>query len=350
MLALPREAGTPEAAAARAVLRDHLRSLGYVVETQRFSFHPFSLDAFPLFGIGLGWLGLALAPFLLVARLPGWAAPLVWLCGLAALLAFTAGVALGWSAFGAAAREDANLVAVRPEGAVRRWIVAHSDTKAQGHSMAGRIVALWVVVVTLIVLTVLAGTRLAGPRSAPAVAAGAFLAVLAGALAARGRLRGRSAGARDNGTGLLTALVAAEQAVDGSIGVLITGAEEFGLVGARIFARMSAERLRGTDVINVDTVDDEGPLYLVSHDAAGAALVARETVALSSLGVPVRRRGLPLGVFVDSHPLARAGAPAITIGRLTWRTLRRLHTPGDTPEGMTFGLAAALGRVVARPN
>ena len=34
---------------------------------------------------------------------------------------------------------------------------------------------------------------------------------------------------------------------------------------------------------------------------------------LALLGVPVRRRRLPLGIFVDSAPLARI-APAVTVG------------------------------------
>lgn len=350
VLALPREAGTPEAAAAREILARHLTSLGYEVAVQRFTFHPATLDAFPLFGIGLGWLGLVLAPLLVLAGVPAWAAGAAWVVGLVALGALTSGVALGWAAFGAETREDANLVATRPGAPVRRWIVAHSDTKAQGHSMAGRIVAVWVAIAALTLLTVLAALRLSGPVGPLAAAAGAFLGVLAGSLAARGRLRGRSPGARDNGSGLMAALAAAAAAGTGRIGILITGAEEFGLVGARIFARIAAEQLRGVEVINVDTVDDEGTLYVVSHDAAGAALGRHVLPGLQALGVPARTRALPLGIFVDSHPLARAGAAAITIGRLNWRTLRRLHTPRDTADGLALELPERIGEAIARVN
>jgi hypothetical protein len=281
---------------------------------------------------------------------PGWAAAAAWIVGLGALAAMASGVALGWAAFGAETREDANLVATRPGAQVRRWIVAHSDTKAQGHSMAGRIVAVWVAIAAIALLTVLAVLRLGAPVGTMAAAGGALLSILAGSLAARGRLRGRSSGARDNGSGLLAALAAAEAAESGEVGILITGAEEFGLVGARIFARIAGDRLRGCEVINVDTVDDEGTLYLVSHDALGAALARRELPRLSALGVPARTRGLPLGIFVDSHPLARAGAAAITIGRLNWRTLRRLHTPRDTADGLVLELPVRIGETIARMN
>lgn len=354
MLALPREAGTPEAAAAREILSRHLTSLGYQVVTQRFTFHPATLDAFPLFGIGLGWLGLALAPLLVLGSVPRWAAAAAWVVGLGALTTMASGVALGWAAFGAETREDANLVATRPGAQVRRWIVAHSDTKAQGHSMAGRIVAVWVAIGAITFLSALAVLRLGAPVGPLAAAAGAILSILAGSLTARGRLRGRSPGARDNGSGLLAALAAAEAAATaaegGAVGIVITGAEEFGLVGARIFARIAGDGLRGSEVINVDTVDDEGMLYLVSHDASGAALARRELPRLSALGVPTRSRGLPLGIFVDSHPLARAGAAAITIGRLNWRTLRRLHTPRDTADGLALELPVRIGEAIARVN
>ncbi len=83
-----------------------------------------------------------------------------------------------------------------------------------------------------------------------------MLALAGGFLAGRGRLKGRSHGARDNGTGVVAALAAAA-AADERPGILITGAEEFGLVGARVFARHLGDG-RDTEFVNVDTVDQEG--------------------------------------------------------------------------------------------
>ena len=349
VLAIPREAGTPGAAEVRAILSAHLESLGYRVRSQRFSFHPRTLDAFPLFGIGLGGLALAVLPLLLMPSLPAGGALAVWLSGVSALGALVAGVGLGWTALGGEMREDANLVATRGAEPVRRWIVAHADTKAQGHSMAGRIVAVWVVLLAGLGLTAAAAARLGGPVPEPIAVCVALLAVIAAALAARGRLRGQSPGARDNGSGLLAALTAAA-AAEPRIGILITGAEEFGLIGARIFAAIAREELAGREVVNVDTVDDTGGLYVISHDPRGATLARTELARLETLGLKGRTRALPLGIFVDSHPLARAGAAAITIGRLDWTTLRRLHTPRDTADGLTFELARRIGEVLARMN
>jgi hypothetical protein len=345
ILALPREAGTPEAAAARDLMAAHLIGLGYRVVVQRFSFAPSSLLAFPLFGDGLGLLGLVLLPFLGSDRVVAWAALAVWSGGLAALTIVAAGIGLGWVPLGMGVREDANLIATRGDASPRRWIVAHLDSKAQAHSMAGRLVAVWLCGLAIATLSLIAGLRLRGPLTPFGAGLGPAVALLAGFLARRGRLKGRSLGARDNGTGVVAALAAAEASPDSRLGVLITGAEEFGLVGARVFARLFPGS-KDAEFVNVDTVDQEGALYLVSHDARGERLAHEVEPWLSGLGLPIKRRRLPLGIFVDSAPLARSQLPALTIGRLTWGTLRLIHTPADTPVGLSFRTAEEVGRAI----
>jgi Zn-dependent M28 family amino/carboxypeptidase len=144
---------------------------------------------------------------------------------------------------------------------------------------------------------------------------------------------------------VVSALAAAEATSDPSVGILITGAEEFGLVGARVFARLAPD-LEKTEFVNVDTVDQEGRLYLVSHDGSGQRLARALDHRLTDLGLPMKHRRLPIGIFVDSAPLAKAHASAVTIGRLTWGTLRRIHTPADTPEGLSFETAERVGRAI----
>jgi hypothetical protein len=58
-------------------------------------------------------------------------------------------------------------------------------------------------------------------------------------------------------------------------------------------------------------------------------------------------RRLPLGVLVDSLPFSRRGAAAVTLSRLDWSDLRRIHTPADVGEGLELVTAEATGRVVA---
>ena len=347
MLAEPREAGTPAAARARRLLTARLSALGFQVESHPFAFAPAALNGFPLFGAGLGWMVLCLLPLLLLPGAPRWAAVAAWAGLLAPLSALAAAVGTGAVPWTGGIREDANLIAVRSGPPVRRWLVAHADTKAQGHSMAGRLIAVWLCVTATLLLGLLALLRLHGPVGLPWAVLGAVLALLGGFLAGRGRLRGASPGARDNGSGLVAILAAAAEAGPG-VGVLITGAEEFGLVGARALARDRPDLIRGTDVINFDTLDEVGPLFVVSHDERGRALGAELVPGLAETGLPIRPRRLALGIFVDSAPLARAGARAVTLGRLTWATLRRIHTPRDTPDGISFETAERVGRAVGR--
>ncbi|HEU5171059.1 MAG TPA: M28 family peptidase [Gemmatimonadales bacterium] len=347
VLALTRESGSPGLAEARELVARHLRARGYAVAIEPFRCTASTLLVLPILGAGVGWLALLVVPLLVLPGPPRWSALALWLAGAASLALLAGGIGAGRAPapLGGPPRDDANLIATRsPE--VRRWIVAHLDTKAQGHSLAGRLVAVWLLVATALLLTAATAARLAAPLPAAAAAGVTATALVAGALAARGRLRGGSRGARDNGSGVLAALAAADALGDGATGILITGGEELGLAGARAFAGEHPAKVRGATVVNFDTLDDRGPLWVVSHDAAGDALAARAAARLGGIGLDVRRRRLPLGILTDSLALARAGAAAITIARLDWDTLRRLHTPSDTPDGLAFATALAVGRAI----
>ena len=344
ILAEHREAGTAEALRARGVVSDYLATLGYRVTLQRFRFHPSALLGFPIFGAGVGASALLALPLLTLPGVPAAGALVVWSILIAATTCLAVAVAASWLA-GGEGREDANLIAVRSEAPIRRWIVAHLDTKAQGQSMAGRLVAVWVLGAAIVWTGSLAVARLWGPIPPWLGWASVVASVVAGALAARGRLRGTSRGARDNGSGVVAALACAEACGDASTGILITGGEEFGLVGARIFA--AGGSLSGIEVVNLDTIDDEGTVFVVSHDPRGAKSAAALADRLGTLGLEVRSRRLPVGILVDSLPLARAGAAAVTVGRLTRRTLRVIHTPADVPETFSLDTAERVGRALA---
>ena len=268
--------------------------------------------------------------------------------GAAALGTVAWGIGTGVEVPGAERREDANLIVTRGDDPVRRWIVAHVDSKAQGHSLAGRLVAVWLLLAACLGLTLLAVARTRGtPLPAALVAPVAGLALAAGALAARGRLKGTSPGARDNGTGLFAALIVAAENTDPGVGFLFTGAEEFGLVGARIAAQGGVVN-SGADLINLDTLDQRGNLYLVYHDPRGAGLAQRIRPGLEGAAPKLVKSRLPLGILTDSLPFARRGIAAVTLGRLDWGTLRLIHTPRDEPTGLDLGTAAAVGRAIAR--
>jgi hypothetical protein len=246
-------------------------------------------------------------------------------------------------------RADANLIASRPDSTVRCWLVAHLDTKAQSQSMAGRLVAVWFTLVAVTVLLAVAVLRLTGPFSAGLATAIGVLGCLAGVLLGRGRLSGTSPGARDNASGVLAILTAAELATDASIGVIITGAEEFGLVGARALARERSGLFTQAMVLNVDTVDDEGTMHVVTHGPESADLAIRVLARLAGLAPITRQRRVPLGIMVDSLPLSRVARASVTVGRLSWGTLRRMHTSRDHADGYLLATAERLGERLALP-
>lgn len=330
-------------------MREWLLGRGYRVHLQQFSFQPAVLGAFPLLGAGLGWLAILQLPLLLTARFPSWLGPALWITGLIALGLLAWGIGTGVPVPGAERREDANLI-VRPPGEepVTRWIVAHFDTKAQGHSMAGRLVAVWMLALAVAAFSAVVLWRVwsAGPLPAAPVAGAAGLVMAAGILASRGRLRGISPGARDNGTGLYAALVAAEHGPRQGVGYLLTGAEEFGLVGARALLA-GGLAVGGVEVVNLDTIADRGRCYLVVHDPGGLPLAERLRAGLAGAGPPAEIRSLPVGVFVDSLPLARAGARSVTVARLDWRVLGLIHTSRDTLEGLDLASARGVGELLA---
>lgn len=342
-----REAGTPEAEATRRAIARFLTELGYDVQEHSFRFNAGVYRALPAAGAILAVVALIQVP-LLQHSAPAWAAVVALLLlpvliGVVLIRFTRARAGVGYE------RTDANLIASRPGSTVRCWLIAHLDTKAQSQSMAGRLVAVWMSVAAVAALLSVAVVRLGGPLSAgPATAIG-VLGSLAGVLLARGRLSGTSPGARDNASGVFAVLTAAELATDASIGVIITGAEEFGLVGARALARERPGLFTQATVLNVDTVDDEGSMYVVTHGPESADLAGRVLARLAGLAPVIKQRRLPLGIMVDGLPLSRVARGSVTVGRLSWGTLRRMHTPRDHAGGFALASAERLGERLALP-
>lgn len=329
--------------AARREIAVLLTSMGYDVTEQPFACGPGRLEALPLVGTGLTFMALLLGP-LLFADLHRFAALAVYVigCFLIAALAVRAGL-------GQPPRErmDANLIAARPSATPRIWIVAHLDTKAQRQSMLGRLVSIWFSIAVVIIAGVAVIARLQGPLSASlALGCGALLLV-AGALLGRGRLEGQTAGACDNGSGIVALLAAAEQSKGDSIGFIVTSAEEFGMLGAEAIARERATMFPGCAVVNFDTIDDAGTIYVVRHDNRSAPLARLTVDLLKGLAPSVHGRRLPVGILTDSLPLSRVAAGTITIGRLDRHTLRRMHTPLDAPGTCGYETARRVGQAVA---
>jgi len=158
-----------------------------------------------------------------------------------------------------------------------------------------------------------------------------------------------SSGAVDNASGMVTVLLAASLLDRGdSVGVIVTDAEELGLAGAR--ALVETWSTRPQIALNVDGVDDDGALLLMTHGVRSAlpARVLRQVAArmpASGEGLSVRRT-IP-GVLVDSIAFVDAGWQSVTLSRGTARTLRRIHTRADGREQLRGVGIPRVARVLA---
>lgn len=343
-LAHPRPAGSGAEARARAHVRARLEGLGYAVTEEPFTYDDRALRVgYPaLLLVAAGAFGLAalgLAPLLLTA-----------------VLALAIGVPVIVATGGGAPpftdgtrRRSANLTARPGDDATpdptsgHLVVVAHVDAKSQRLSFLGRTVAAAVAMLgVLLVVGAGVGAMVGGGEAW--VAVGRIGALLAGfGLGATG-LAGYgddSPGALDNASGVAALLALAEALPARLRGrarltLVVTGAEELGLVGADRWVARHRHELHRASVVNLDTVGGRGPLLLTGHDRSRGVGTARAladvlAVAADEAGVPLVRRMVPFPGGVDSFVFARAGVAAVTLAAGTaTSTFRHVHRPSDT--------------------
>lgn len=245
-----------------------------------------------------------------------------------------------------------NLTAIRAGGDPRVWLVAHSDSKAQRNSLGMRMIAVWLAAAGVLLLTA-SGLLGALEPLRPALSAGTLLGaaftVAGGTVIAAAGLRDGSPGAVDNATGVVAALKAAEDLgwrLD--VGILITGAEELAMAGAREWVK---RHRRGEVFVNFDGIDGEGRYVLWIHDgdapgdARRLASGLRRRLGDRETWIPRFARA---GMFVDGTVLSRAGLAGVTVQRGTFfGTTMVTHTRRDEPSRVVLEGAASAGRAAA---
>jgi hypothetical protein len=339
--------GSAGARETEAELRGRFDALGYQVRELSFSFSTIpGRYGLPAAGAALALAGAA-AAWSLAAGAAGVAlAALLGALALAALPLLTLGPALRGLPWGRV--ETANLLFTR---AAPRWIVmAHRDTKSQLVPILVRTAALTTGAAAWAALTALSVASLATATAAGGIAGEIAAAVLAaaGVVLALGRPGNRSPGALDNGTGL-AALLALAPRVAPDVGFLVTDAEELGLAGARA----AVSRIPDVaGIINLDGLDDEGPIRIAERRSRlrpGPADSVAATIheAARTRGLDAVRRPLPRGILAEHQPLAAAGWPALTLLKGRWRSLLRVHRPGDTTARLSGAGAAEVATLVA---
>lgn len=343
-IARPRLFGTAGAVRVARLLRHRLEAAGLTVAVQGFRFSTWPgrwgvsvLGVFLTFMFGVAaWQSASGNATAAAATL---AAALLLLLP----VPFLAGVLVDHLPVGRAAGR--NIVAVRPDAEPRFLVVAHRDSKSQPVPLGLRIAA--VALVGIAFPATIAFALLGLPR----IAAGCALAGSLGGLVLAACTTGNnSEGALDNATGLVALLDLAARETTGDVAFLVTDAEELGLAGAR-----SAAALGGHDVeavINLDGLDDDGPLRLLT--GRGPAAARRAAPLAACLGGAARERGIevrfhhvPAGLMVDHLPFATAGLAAITVMRGHIRSLSRVHRAADSLDRVNGDGALLIADIVS---
>ncbi len=237
--------------------------------------------------------------------------------------------------------QGVNLVGVRPRARVAVWVAAHYDSKGQGTSMAGRLLAVLLAGLGIVGLGLLGANRLFGSHgSVLAWLLAAALAFIGGLGVARGGFNDDSPGAVDNASGLATVLAVLDTLPrDSPVGVIFPDAEEFGLFGAKALVRERANLFEGTAVLNFDGIDDRGsPIAFVHRSGPTVDGI------VNRLGAR-RVRWLP--VLVDGLAFAKGARECVTFMRGDWGTARVVHTPRDTVDRLTLAGSREMAVAVA---
>lgn len=331
-LARPRMTASDEAADVERDLRRRFEDLGYETEVL-----PFSFSTWPgRFGLSAAGAALAvtgiLGTALLLWGMPAGALALLLLgMALALLPLLLLDTALERLPYGRV--DAANLLFRRPDARPAWILMAHRDSKSQLVPTLVRTAAIVGGVAAWLLLVVLALLWFGGESFRfPGLAsvAGAVL-VLASLLLALSWAANESPGALDNATGLAALCEVAADNHTGEVAFLLTDGEELGLAGARAVAQ-ALPAVQG--VINVDGLDDDGDFRVAEgygwrRRGSAPQLAAALLTAAAALDLPITRAPLPRSVPVDHMPLAEAGVPAVTLLRGGWKSLLRVHRPGD---------------------
>jgi len=352
-LARPRRVGTAANEAVIADLSDRLRTYGCAVEVEPFEFSAIGEQAIVVYVLiaqililiifwawGFSAWGAVAPAVVLVALLAGSgkiyraaARASLWprdLTGVSRLRRF-------WLTRGQRYR-TANVVAhiPTPPGASSRpplLLVAHSDSKSQALPLVGRMGLVALASLAALIFALLSVLRLWAPGVTSAAALAGLVAILSGVpllFLLMGGSGNASPGAIDNASGAGLALHLAEclcaQPPARPVTVLITGAEELGLLGSLAYVEaQAAGSLRGAAVLNFDGIGTVGRLAVVG--GGGGRLEQAVRAACAQLGISLGR--LPLvGAQFDHLPFADAGIDALSLVTVS-RAALSVHTPDD---------------------
>ena len=224
--------------------------------------------------------------------------------------------------------------------------IAHYDSKSQVLPIAVRAICYGIAIIGLVVLTTLMFVRLFTLTWLPDYIVWGIAGITSFCLLLLqiNLTRNHSPGGFDNASGvgvmLEVARVVMARGEKKSITFLATGAEEYGMCGALRYIQAHADEYdpQNTYVINLDGLGIGDGVNLVTRYGIPPT---RTTRALSELfrasgellGIPVSERYLPIGVGLDSIPIASRGFETVTLtARGVGRVALKIHSKQDQSE------------------
>ncbi|MXZ00335.1 M28 family peptidase [Candidatus Poribacteria bacterium] len=204
--------------------------------------------------------------------------------------------------------------------------VAHYDSKSQTLPIAVRAASYGIAIIGLVALTVAAAIKVGTGVWFPdyIVWSVAGITVFCLLLLQANSTQNRSPGAFDNASGVGTMLEVARvvMALDAKkpITFIATGAEEYGMCGALRYIQAHADKYdqENTYVINLDGLGVGNGVNMVTRYGIPPVRTTRTLADLfrasgESLGIRVSERYLPIGVGLDSIPIASRGFETVTL-------------------------------------
>ncbi len=328
-LAFPRLVGSTGEADARAYIVEQFTELGLHVVKEPFHFTKFPAEVLPRILCGL-FVPVVLSVPWLGERLP---IPVCIVCVLSLSIAmlFTQWQKRFEGLYDIGRKHNsANIIATNEKKQAGNTpvllFVAHYDSKSQILPIAVRAVAYGIAIVGLILLTVISVTQVITLvwLSDPIAWSIAGITTFCLLLLQINLTENRSPGGFDNasGVGVMLEMARVVMARDEkkSIIFLATGAEEYGMCGALRYMQKHADEhdRNRTYVINLDGLGVGNGVNLVTRYGIPPVHTTRKLAKTfwtsgTSLGVQVSERYLPIGVGLDSIPIASRGFETVTL-------------------------------------
>ena len=362
-LAFPRLVGSAGETKAQDYIVQQFTALGLNVSRESFSFTKFPAEVLPRLLCGL-FVPIVLSVPWLGERFP---IPICFVClfSLAVALFFTQWQKRFEGLYDVGKRYySENIVAtngVKQDDNTRAFLfVAHYDSKSQVLPIAVRAAAYGIAIVELIVLTVAMVIKVVIAAWLPdyivwGLAGTTTVCLL---LLQINLTQNRSPGGFDNASGvgvmLEMARVVMARGEKRCVTFLAAGAEEYGMCGALRYIQAHAHKYNRDSlyVINLDGLGVGDGVNLITRYGIPPvrttnALMEMFSVSGECLGIQVSERYLPIGVGLDSIPIASRGFETVTLtaGNVGSAALR-IHSKRDRSDLLNVESLQQVGELI----